>query len=102
MTTRSPINRKQITVELVAAGQPRPYADTFYEAYLKYDYQWRDAAGNMQKGSYRPNCTEVRDDVRRFVAGFPSYPQMLDPYVDVFNEVAPGEWHVRVVVPYND
>lgn len=63
------MSKRRYTVEILAAGQPRAYADTIYRA--RISYEWQGMAGFKDKNApfVRNEMTEeriVRRDAKHF------------------------------------
>jgi hypothetical protein len=87
------------TVKHLAAGQPRPYADSTYEYEITLGGEWygkspdfgREVIKRVVGGLCRPFSKE-KDDARAF----------YETYLDTLEKRGPGHWFVRIVEPYCD
>jgi hypothetical protein len=84
----------RISVKHLSAGQPRPYADSVYEAII----QITDAAGTPAKW----NREVVLPVARCLVHDWSDKPEFLEPRLAQCENTAPGTWHIKVVQPYAD
>jgi len=99
---------RSVTMEMLSAGQHRPYGDHIYEAYLTF---WVPE-GQMWASKYPGSNPElVKPYVKLFVHNFveDNGEGMLDdmslfyaPRLKLLEEIEPGKWHVIVTQPYLD
>lgn len=90
---------KRIDIQTISAGQPRPYADSIYEAKIKFSFT------DNTKLQYDPRQSVVEEVVRLFVHVFPGLEEDMgwwDPRLEFLNKTGKGEWHVKIRVPYDD
>lgn len=95
--TRPPYERMTIHRDFIAAGQPRPYADTIYEAVLRYEFSITRSAATM-----RPARSVVERHARVLVHNWADEPKWHEARLKLLEEMEPNVWHVVVVVPYLD
>lgn len=93
---------KRVDVYVIQAGQPRPYADSFYEADLVFSNWWKTNTGEMRKGKWRPDEATVKAIARILVEPFADEPAWHDARLKSLAETEPGRWRVLVVQPYLD
>lgn len=91
------MSKTTIEVEVVRAGQPRPYADSVYEYIITFSGGYG--------GRYRP----TKEMVRKFVEWEHHKPisdkerkDWFDPYFEVFEEIEPSKWRAIIIEPYDD
>lgn len=88
-----------VTVEHIRGGQPRPYADNEYEAYLTFSVPdgqlWASKAGHSN-AFVKPY---VRLMVHSFVEGRREW---HEPWLEKMTQVEPGRWHIIIKSPYLD
>lgn len=85
---------------MLRAGQPRPYADSTYEAEIELDGErygkrpdfGEERVADASKGIVRP-WTRRKDDPKR---------EWWEAYLDSIEKIAPHTWRVRIVEPYCD
>jgi hypothetical protein len=95
------MSRINIEVKTLHAGQPRPYADSRYEAELTFTNYWDSTTGERQ-GEYDPDESVVRDLTRIFVHNFYDKPEWFNPYLKKTEKLGLGHWRVEVIEPYCD
>lgn len=98
----------RIRIETLAAGQPRPYADTIHHVRVTFDwfFAW---LGNKDdpRSEWRP-CSWKEEDVRAVLkalrCGFPiKEPETWsDTKLDWLKEVSPGVWEFHTTSAYTD
>ena len=112
------MSKRIIEIETVHAGQPRAYADAYYEAYITCRVE-----GTLMHGAqfyFILQEANVRILTKMWVRNFPDTPpHMLSPYLALCEPVEPTQamrdiadtqwqpgpgtrWHVKVVEPYAD
>lgn len=99
---KSPWEAYSVAVEMISAGQPRPYADSRYEARLTFTSQSdpgyafekisEDIVSRVAYGLVREHCHRKPKDKREW----------HESYLDVARQEKPGVWFVRIVQPYTD
>lgn len=98
------MSKERITVTCLAAGQPRPYADSIYRYIMLIE--WQGMAGYKNPdASFEPR--DLVDAVARRIAngvtrGWKENPQWHEARLRKFNKVAPGTWEIEIVEPYLD
>jgi len=110
------MSKRIIEIELLHTGQPRPYADAYYEAYITC----RDSGTLMHDAQFYYNLQEpdVRMLTKMWVHDFSDAPShAFSPYLTLCTPIGPTQemqdiadvkwqpahatrWHVKVVVPY--
>lgn len=98
---RSPWEAYSVAVEILAAGQPRPYADSRWEARLtlssssdpdfKFDRISEEVVRRIAYGLVREYSNKPKE--KR---------EWYESYLDVARQEKPGVWFVRIVQPYTD
>lgn len=86
-------------VRPISSGQPRPYADSVYEAEIELDGHWytgrpdfgEEVVAQASKALVR-GWTKRKDQPREFHESF----------LDSIQKIAPSLWRVRIVEPYVD
>lgn len=112
------MSKRIIEIEIVRAGQPRPYADAYYEAYITCLSE-----GTLLDGAkfyLALNEEDVKILTQQWVRNFTETPKHpFAPTLKVCRAVGPTQemiriahekwkpglnsrWHVTVVVPYCD
>lgn len=88
--------RMTIHRDMLAAGQPRAYADSVYEAVLTYEF----------RGPYAERMRLGREVVARhakmLVHSWSDEPQWYEPRLADLTETEPRVWYVKVTAPYLD
>lgn len=92
---------KTVTVTTLAAGQPRPYADSFYEAIIEFDFP-----DNPQM-RFNPRRETVEQVARLLVHDWVEPDEdgtigWWQPRLEAFEQQTKGRWYVKVRVPYDD
>jgi hypothetical protein len=93
------MDKTQITIERVQAGQPRPYADSVYEYILIFTAErgifepFPDFVQNIAK--VVSGCYEVQD------FGKPTT-RFGQPYVSELEKLGTGKWRVKIIEPFVD
>ena len=85
---------RHIKVEIIKAGQARPYDDTIYEAYLTYDSE--------QAWASHPDREMVMREARVLVHDFEGEEYSQLPYLKKLEEIEHNKWYVVIVQPYTD
>lgn len=102
---------RRITIETLAAGQPRAYADTIN--HVRITFEWIRYWDNPEKKfvPVSPMSEErVREDLKGLKCGFteficPKNPTMDEHFrtrLDWLKEVEPGVWEFHTTSPYTD
>lgn len=90
-----------VTMTWQQSGQPRPYADSIYEATLEFDQSapWTDkwtppevmviqmARGLMNRGNFK-----LKDEERAW----------HETYAEKVEKLAPNKWRIKLIQPYCD
>jgi len=99
------MDQRTVTVEIIhGGGQPAPYADHLWEAYLTFSVPegqlWASKYGHDEETAKRyanfmiHSFREPRDVTT--AEGF------YAPYLAKIEQVSPGRWHVVIKEPYID
>jgi hypothetical protein len=96
-----PFNGFRVDVEHITSGQPRPYADSIYEAELRFTNWWRSLTG-PRKGTWEPKESDVRELARILVHPFEDQPTFGSAHLKSLTREAPQTWRVLIVDPYLD
>lgn len=96
-------------VEILASGQPRPYADTINHVRITIDYffAW---LGNPkdQQSEWRVNDTWTEEELRKLLphlrCGFPDKPpeNWASTRLDWLRKISPGVWEFHTTSAYTD
>ena len=97
--------KTRCTVETLAAGQPRPHADSRY--HYRITVEWQGLAGYKDANAPfvpRPELSEeiVRPILRALVGGWSDLAGLGCRSLVSCIMVAPGVWDVRLTQPYCD
>ena len=79
--------KRTVEIEFLKAGQPRPYADSEWEAILTF-------SGEGGWGS--PNEQFVKRAAQVLIVDFKEDPNWHDPHLLECSEIEPGKWRVRI------
>lgn len=91
----------RVDVRTIRSGQPRAYADSFYEADLVFSNWWISTTG-PRKGTWCPPEAVVRALAEILVRDFSDTPLLLDARLEKIERVAPDTWRVLIREPYCD
>ena len=109
--TQKPGDRRY-TVQVLAAGQPRPYADSI--GHVRVTFEWVPYGGD---GSWQPNDIQneemVRDHLKGLCCGFVEFvypptdrPATMEDYfrtrLDWLRNVSPGVWEFHTTSAFTD
>jgi hypothetical protein len=94
------MSKQRITIEVLASGQPRPYADSRLHVRATFEHDWNG------KG-YQPSIwTEdiVKAQLIALACGFPTTEpaDWASPVLRSFEQTAPGVWEFVVTEAYTD
>jgi hypothetical protein len=94
------MSKRRITIETLAAGQPRPYADSLLHVRVTLEQDWNG------KG-YIPEKWSKEDVIQRLTVlncGFPTKPpeNWASPHLSWLKEISPGIWEFLVTEAYTD
>lgn len=112
------MSKEIIEIETLKAGQPRPYADSVYEATISV----RVEGMLLNRVVFYRNLDEriVKGITRLFVGNFVDEPNMFDARLEVCKPIGPSEemkeiaknpnwlpkensrWLVKIIVPFDD
>ncbi|MFA5419616.1 MAG: hypothetical protein WC341_14290 [Bacteroidales bacterium] len=95
------MGRTLIEIKTIRAGQPRPYADSAYEAEIIFKNWWESTTGERE-GSYDPDEETVKKVASLLFRRFVEKPEWHDPRLERISKTGPGKWSVLVVEPYLD
>lgn len=109
------MSKRRYTVEVIAAGQPRPYADTI--RHVRVTLEWQGMEGFRNKDApFVPSENLTEEAIKMLLpglqAGFTDY--IYDPKVDAsmdayfrtrldwLRQIEPGVWEFHTTSPYDD
>jgi hypothetical protein len=94
------MSKQRITIEVLAAGQPRPYADSRLHVRVTFEHDWN---GKGWKPWELPEA-QVRERLRDLRCGFTDTPpaNWASARLDCLGFTAPGVWEFSVTEPYTD
>jgi hypothetical protein len=86
---------REIKIETLHAGQPRPYADSVYEFILEYklDGENFDLNEGVIKKYAKALCRDFNESEE---AGW------WEGKLRTFEKISIGKWHIVVIEPYTD
>jgi hypothetical protein len=101
------VSKLIIEIETLAAGQPRPYADTVYKFRVSGKFYWDSTTGP------RPDAYFLKDhEALAYVEGSRHCPRVFagdsrdrewhEAYLQSIVQVEPGVWEVTIIQPYLD
>jgi hypothetical protein len=90
-------------VKILRAGQPRPYADSVYEAEIRFNNFWDSTTGE-RPGEWDPGEDVVKMITKAMVHCFSDKekPEWHEAILKKIFKVGRGFWFVRVEEPYCD
>ena len=101
--------KQRVTWEILASGQPRPYADSIHRVRVTFEHEgsfdlppgeW--AATKMYSGQYEER---VREILRVLPVGFTDNMKPKEWWTTRLNylkEVSPGVWEFQTTTPFTD
>ena len=84
-----------IEIEVIRAGQPRPYADSFFESILTFKAEDENA-------KWTPDEKTVREIAKILVHNFEDKPNWHDPELKEIQKIAENKWRVLIFSPFLD
>lgn len=99
---RNPYMSRSVTVEVVASGQPRPYADEVWAGYLESSVP--EGQGWSSKWfEYEHNVVPfIRIMIHDFKARKGEPRLWHEPWLESLEKVGPNRWFAVVISPYLD
>lgn len=100
MTTRS-------SIEVLASGQPRPYADSQLHVRLTIEISWLGGPKDPHS-VWKPHTGWTEEDIRALLphlkCGFPSKPpsDWASRRLNSLREISPGVWEFHATDPFTD
>jgi hypothetical protein len=104
------VSKDRITIETLAAGQPRPYADTV--RHVRVTFEWQGMEGYKDKDApFVPRDKFSEETVRRMLAGVAGFTaktakdpdcNWFDTRLDWLKSTGPGVWEFHTTSPYTD
>lgn len=100
------MNKERYTVECLAAGQPRPHADSVYHYRITVEWQgvagWKDPENTpfVTRPELHESC--VKPILRALAGGWKDEPDWHERRLEKCEMVAPGVWEVKIIEPYCD
>lgn len=95
------MSRSTIEVKILRAGQPRAYADSFYEAEIEFKNWWNSTTGERE-GKWDPDENFVRQITRMMVQPYADNAEWHQARLEKIEKLGVGKWKVLVVEPYLD
>jgi len=96
------MSRTRIEIKDIRCGQPRPYADSIYEAELTFE-NWWDAMDGEKQGAWDPPEEFVKRVAQLLVHPFEDPPRHpLDSRLRSIVKLGRGRWRVEIVEPFCD
>lgn len=97
-------NITRITYETLAAGQPRPYADSVYRYRVTFERQWKTNEFELRPWEISRDVA-IRE-LSRLPIGFIPPDQKPEGWwssrLDYLTEISPGVWEFQTHSPYTD
>lgn len=102
------MSKDRITVECLATGQPRPYADTFHTYRLMFEWQGMEGCRNPN-APFIPRDKLAESTVKRYARAIynwteegDAYHDWASPHLQYLKNVGPGIWEFSVKEEYTD
>lgn len=88
---------RTIAIETIRGGQPRPYADSYYEAVITY-------GGGIGAIGFDPTEEIVKKHIKAVFHDFyeKDKKEWYQPYLEKLEKVDVGKWRVLIIEPYLD
>lgn len=94
------MSKTRITIEVLASGQPRPYADSQRHVRVAVEFSWKE-------GEWKPVTwpeADMRAMLKTIKCGFTDAEPKCwaDTRLNYLKEVQPGVWEFHTTTPFTD
>ena len=89
--------KRFIEIEILQSGQPRAYADSIYEGYLRYSAEGMWAS--------KPNAEVAKKEAKVLIHDFKEKTEKREwhePYLAEFKNEKENEYYFKIIEPYTD